>query len=85
LLPNISIVLFLPADTQTYLTTMSVFETMESPLPFMIAWLLLQIAKFAGRFKEGGMDDGNKQQIKNLVPASCMFCGSDDPLKLTSG
>jgi hypothetical protein len=40
--------------TQTYLNTMSVFETMVSPLPFIVAWLLLQMVRFWNKRGEAG-------------------------------
>lgn len=40
--------------TQTYLSTMSVFETMVSPLPFIIAWLLLRVIISWNKTREAG-------------------------------
>ncbi|HWB26860.1 MAG TPA: hypothetical protein VG738_15360 [Chitinophagaceae bacterium] len=34
---------------QTYLNTMSVFEVLASPLPFIIAWLLLYMKRLASQ------------------------------------
>lgn len=35
--------------TQTYLNTMGLFEGLVSPLPFLIAWLLLRVIRYAGQ------------------------------------
>lgn len=35
--------------TQTYLNTMGLFEGLVSPLPFLIAWLLLRMVRYANR------------------------------------